>query len=223
MKRLFAALLCLALTLALFAGCTRNQIRPRSVEKPDKTEEKTEEKTTEPVSAATETSEPDRKMSADEIYETCLPSVVRLEIALGGSGSLGSGFFVDEKGTVVTNYHVIDGGKDGKIVCSDGRQFKIRKVLGYSEEMDIAVLETEAKDTRPLALETETVKNGSSVFVIGAPQGFSWSISDGIVSNNNQTATHPNGRTSNNIQYTAPISPGNSEAVCCTSTQSPLR
>ena len=60
------------------------------------------------------------------------------------ASSLGSGFIIDTKGTVVTNNHVISGADDILVRVGD-KEFKA-KVIGADPYMDIAVLKMETKD-----------------------------------------------------------------------------
>ena len=56
--------------------------------------------------------------------------------------STGTGFFYDNKGTVVTNYHVIEGCASAEITLANGNSYKVDKVLGYNKNRYIAILST---------------------------------------------------------------------------------
>ena len=100
----------------------------------------------------------------------------------------GTGFFIDDEGTLVTNYHVIEDGTAGAIQLSDGTQAAIDNVLGYDEDLDIAVLETTATNTTPVEIgNSSLVEVGDTVYAIGYPAadtiGFSSStFTTGMVS-----------------------------------------
>jgi putative serine protease PepD len=64
----------------------------------------------------------------------------------------------------------------------------------------------------PLALgDSNTVKVGDAVFVIGDPFGLGGTLTTGVISGLDRRITSPNGRTiSNALQTDAPVNPGNS-------------
>ena len=144
-------------------------------------------------------------MSAEDIYSYVSPSVVEITGESFEGISTGTGFFYDDKGTVITNYHVIENCQTAEITLSDGDSYKVKKVLGYDSDIDIAILSTACKESTPLSFRTTTVKTGETVYAIGSSLGLTSSLSDGIVSAVNRKI---NGNTY--IQTTAPVSHGNS-------------
>ena len=56
---------------------------------------------------------------------------------------VGSGFVVDRDGTIVTNYHVVDGAEKISVRMSDGKNFDA-EVLGKDQKTDIAVIKIRA-------------------------------------------------------------------------------
>jgi serine protease Do len=101
----------------------------------------------------------------------------------GGGVSVGSGFLVDRRGSIVTNEHVIRGATDLRVRLYDGREFSAC-VLGTDDLADVALLKIEAKDAPPaLPLgDSDKVRVGEAVVAIGSPFGFSHSVTAGIVS-----------------------------------------
>lgn len=145
------------------------------------------------------------ELSATELYLTCAASVVEIRTEAEGGGSTGSGFFCDEKGTVVTNYHVIENYAKAKVYTLTGEEYEVKSVKGYDIKKDIAVLETECKNAIPLQFRTTGVITGEKVYTIGSSLGMTSTLSEGIVS----CALRQMGEQLY-IQTTAPISPGNS-------------
>lgn len=146
-----------------------------------------------------------KELNAEEIYELVSPSVVEITGETSVGTSTGTGFFYDNKGTVITNYHVIEKCTTVSITLSDGNTYNVNKVLGYSATKDIAILSTTCNNSIPLEIRTDIVKTGETVYAIGSSLGLSGSLSDGIVSSAEREI---DGQTF--IQTTAPISHGNS-------------
>ncbi|MBQ3275567.1 MAG: trypsin-like peptidase domain-containing protein [Oscillospiraceae bacterium] len=123
----------------------------------------------------------------------------------GGSGT-GSGFFIDDQGTIVTNFHVIDLAEDITVEVSGGASYPVKKIADFSNTHDLAILKIDMKDTPYLEISEESVRTGEKVFAVGSSLGtLTGSFSDGIVS-----STSRDYGMVDCIQMTTPISPGNS-------------
>ncbi|MEG2857224.1 MAG: trypsin-like peptidase domain-containing protein, partial [Clostridia bacterium] len=129
--------------------------------------------------------------------------------AKGNAQSLGSGFVIANDGTIVTNYHVIEGASQLVIQMADGKQYPITQVSKYDAKRDIAILRADAiKGHAWLSLgDSSKVVVGQSVVAIGSPLGLQNTVSDGIVSSLRQS-DRVQGAT--DIQTTTPISNGSS-------------
>lgn len=126
-------------------------------------------------------------------------------------GSVGSGVIVRADGVVVTNYHVINGMQQIKVVLNDRREFEARIILA-DERSDIAVLQLEGVNERLPTLEIddrEEQEVGDLVLAIGNPFGVGQTVTNGIISALNRTETGISDSGSF-IQTDAAINPGNS-------------
>src|ERR687890_352501 len=101
---------------------------------------------------------------------------------------LGSGFIYDNKGHIITNYHVVAGsrGENLQITFLDGTTYHA-KVVGGDPFSDLAVLQTAenvpSDKLSPLPIgNSTTLRVGERVVAIGNPFGLSGSMTDGIVS-----------------------------------------
>ncbi len=125
-------------------------------------------------------------------------------------GSLGSGFFIDAEGHIVTNNHVIGEGEDIEITVTlpDGREYDAN-LLGRDEELDIALLKAVTTDNITFVPfgNSENMRVGDWVMAIGNPFGLGGTVTAGIVSGRNRDVGGP---LSNFIQTDASINRGNS-------------
>jgi len=124
--------------------------------------------------------------------------------------SLGSGVIVDGRGLVVTNYHVIEGADEIKVVLHDRREFAA-KVVGTDERTDIAVLKLNTNDEILPFLhlsDSDLVEVGDLVLAIGNPFGVGQTVTSGIVSAIARQSNYS--EFTSFIQTDAAINPGNS-------------
>ncbi|MGN2392813.1 S1C family serine protease [Pelomicrobium sp. G1] len=126
----------------------------------------------------------------------------------------GSGFIWDEKGHVVTNYHVIAGASEARVRLSDGRDYGAA-LVGASPAHDLAVLRIGVGPNRPPPVPLGTshdLKVGQKVFAIGNPFGLDWTLTTGIVSALDRSLPAEDGQSliEHLIQTDAAINPGNS-------------
>lgn len=111
------------------------------------------------------------------------PSVVVIQVTCDKSSSIGSGFPLDDQGTIVTNYHVIEGATSVKIKFGE-KTADVQGFLVYSPGKDIAILKANLGAARvaPLKLAGNPPVKGETVLTFGAPLGFDSTVSNGIIS-----------------------------------------
>ena len=124
------------------------------------------------------------------------------------ASSLGSGFIIDSKGTVVTNNHVISGADDILVRVGD-KEYKAT-VVGADPYMDIAVLKMQTKDKfTPVSFgDSDKARVGDWAVAIGNPFGLGGSVTAGIISARNRDINLT--RYDDFIQTDASINQGNS-------------
>jgi len=127
---------------------------------------------------------------------------------------IGSGFIFNESGTVLTNYNVIKGASEVKVIFHNGKEVSA-KVVNYKEDADLAVLKITEKVEMPGVLEfgdSDALEVGEQVVAIGNPLGkeFSGSVTTGIISALNREMKFEDGKTLKLIQTDTAINPGNS-------------
>lgn len=124
--------------------------------------------------------------------------------------SLGSGFIIDSKGYIVTNYHVVLDAEDitvtvpGKIK----KDYKA-KIIGRDAKTDLALLKIEAKEELPFLKfgDSGKIKVGDWIIAIGNPFGLDGTVTAGIIS---AKARFIPGQFDDFIQTDASINRGNS-------------
>jgi serine protease Do len=121
----------------------------------------------------------------------------------------GSGFVIDASGTIVTNFHVVDGADRVEVVFNDGTKLAA-EVVGKDKEIDIAVLKVKpVAPLKPVSFgDPEKLRVGEWVLALGNPFGIGLSATSGIVSGRNRDMR--TGKYDNFIQTDASINKGNS-------------
>lgn len=128
-------------------------------------------------------------------------------------GSTGSGSIIDERGYVLTNYHVVENADRVFVTLAGGERLEGR-VIGTDAENDLAIIQFD-----PGARQLETIPMGSSddlkvgqkVLAIGNPFGLDRTLTTGIVSGLGRPLRARNDLVIRDmIQTDASINPGNS-------------
>jgi putative serine protease PepD len=168
-----------------------------------------------PSSATAAPSNEDGPVTVADVVREALPSVVSVSVDAGFESGSGSGFVLTED-HLVTNNHVIEAAlaSEGRIeiIRSDGSRAPA-EVVGRNVSYDVAVLRVDVDGLVPLLPQTEDVVVGDSVIVIGAPLGYDFTVTTGIVSAVDRPVTVGEAEDASYIsaiQTDAPINPGNS-------------
>ena len=124
------------------------------------------------------------------------------------ASSLGSGFIIEDNGTVITNNHVIANAEDILIRVGD-KEYKA-KVIGADPYMDLAVLKmTTNEKFKPVSFgDSNKARVGDWVVAIGNPFGLGGTVTSGIISARNRQIGLT--RYEDFIQTDASINQGNS-------------
>ena len=130
----------------------------------------------------------------------------------GGGESSGSGVIISTEGYILTNYHVIEGANDVRVVLADGSE-RAADVINYDELDDLAVLKAEGEmpAVAPLG-NSDQLKPGETVIAIGSPLGtFKNTVTVGVISGTGRMIDTGNGyQMEDLIQTDAAINQGNS-------------
>jgi S1-C subfamily serine protease len=158
---------------------------------------------------------------AAKVYDAVKGSIVRVRTNGGGREadedplrSLGTGVVIVDRGTILTNLHVVAGASRIRVMFAGGLESEA-KLVGQHPENDLAVLQAEtvpddlaAAVMRPRA----DLRPGETVVAVGFPFGIGPSVSAGVVSGLQREYRSQSGHSvlSNLIQFDAAVNPGSS-------------
>ena len=145
-----------------------------------------------------------------DVIELAEKSVVRIEVTMAEGKATGSGFVVDNVGTLVTNCHVLAGATSAVAFFPDGRQANIIGTKHIEEAKDIVVAVIDDITAPAISLAVALPRKGERVTALGAPHGLSFTATTGIISAIRAGTELDSDRQGMWIQVDAAISPGNS-------------
>lgn len=146
------------------------------------------------------------------LAEEATRAVVLIDVRTSTDSRQGSGFLVDTDGLILTNYHVIRGARSARVKLASGDVYEKVSILAEDARRDIAVLRVAGFDLPTLPLgNSDSVKIGQPIVMIGSPLGLENTVSTGIVSGRRQ---EPEGFQL--LQMTAPASQGSSGGAVLT-------
>ena len=167
------------------------------------------------------------------VTEKVFPAVVRLDVAAETyregkrdvSRGIGSGVIIDDKGRILTNYHVA--GRAVEIYITLANKERVPATLiGDDHWTDLAIVQLDMETVKKRGITfkyaalgtSEGLVPGQDVMAIGTPFGLARTLTLGVVSNNDRTfypdrmdiQGYETGDFANWIQMDTPINPGNS-------------
>ena len=139
-------------------------------------------------------------------FTAIIDDVIQSVVSVGTNKGLGSGAVIDNRGFIVTNYHVVDDASIIRVLTYDENVYDAA-LIGYNDVADVAVLKVDASLPDLGFGDSDDVQVGEKVIALGNPAGLSFSVTEGIIS-----AVHRKGPNDLPIylQTDVPINPGNS-------------
>jgi putative serine protease PepD len=156
-----------------------------------------------------------------DIYRAVSPAVVNITSTtiqydfffnVFPSQGSGSGFLIDDKGHIVTNYHVISGARAVEVTLADDSKHPAT-LVGFDQLSDLAVIQIDARKPLPYVRmgSSDSLQVGQKVLAIGNPFGLGGTLTTGIISSMGRNIRDDNGNVLEEvIQTDAAINPGNS-------------
>lgn len=122
---------------------------------------------------------------------------------------LGSGFFIDAEGHIVTNNHVIDGADEMVVTLKDGRKLNA-ELIGVDSRTDLALIKVEGDGPFPYVRfgDSDVAEVGDWIVAVGNPFGLDHTVTTGIISARGRSIGA--GPYDDFLQIDAPINKGNS-------------
>lgn len=187
------------------AASQNNEIEETADKKVTNTKEK------DPPEPVAEPSKAELKSEQKKHLTEIIASAQDTVYTIFASSTQGSGFLYDTEGHVVTNAHVVEGELDVYVKTIDEEEYP-GKVIGYSAETDIAVIEVpNLANQQPNQLDIENeAAVGEEVIALGSPLGLENTATMGFVTGKNRDFTIDIYTYDNLYQMSAPISPGSS-------------
>src|SRR2546421_2440234 len=96
----------------------------------------------------------------------------------------GSGFLIDPRGYILTNFHVVEGAQSIEVVLGDQSRYPA-KFIGADQRNDVALVKIDPKGKHLAALslgDSTSLQVGQKVLAIGNPFGFQSTLTTGVVS-----------------------------------------
>jgi len=145
-------------------------------------------------------------LTPEKLYQKVLPSVMKLEVeSQSGEKFIGSAVLALADDVALTAWHVVADARSVWAVFADGQRVNVIGCVDKDDGRDLALLKLEKRlPHRQAALGRELQSVAARAYVIGAPKGYDFSISDGLVSQIRSVQGF--------LQYqlSCPLSPGNS-------------
>jgi len=141
-----------------------------------------------------------------KLYRKILPAVMTLEVEnQTGHHFVGSAVLTLADDTAVTAWHVVSDARSVRAIFEDGTRVDISGWVDRDPERDLALIKLEKPMPGRRALLSRGLESvAARAYVVGAPKGYGFSISDGLVSQVRQMDGFAQ------YQISCPISPGNS-------------
>lgn len=141
----------------------------------------------------------------EAIYKQAVQSTMTLTVRTKSKESrIGTAFMGVKDNLAVTAWHVVRDAEQVMAKFSDGEEFDVSGLVDKDEKRDVAIIRVKVFGRPPMPFATQTPAVGAKAYVIGAPKGLEFSLSDGLVSQVRQLEGYKN------IQFTCAASPGNS-------------
>ncbi len=149
---------------------------------------------------------PEEGLAPADIYKKNVNAVVSISTSVAS----GTGFILSEDGYVVSNFHVVDGGNDIRVILFDGESYPA-ELIGYDDSNDVSLLKVEAEGLPCVTVgDSDLLAVGDRVVAIGNALGeLTATLTVGYISGKDRVVS-TDGTAINMLQTDAAINSGNS-------------
>jgi serine protease Do len=154
--------------------------------------------------------EPQVSAQARSIFDHNRDSVAQIRVLLGRSDShtaTGTGFLIGAGGAMLTNYHVVaDKALEPQtyrleLVLPNGRRSALR-ILALDVVHDLAVVQGDVGDAKPLSFVESQLSKGDKVFSLGYPLGQGLTVTEGTYNGRSEEQYYEH------FHFTGALNPG---------------
>lgn len=146
-----------------------------------------------------------QQTAPETLYKNVVPSVITLRVEKkDGSSVVGSAFLITNSGIAGTAWHVVSGATHVAARFADGEQFEVSGLIDKDEKRDLALIRVKTFGRQEASVNPNEPQVGSKAYIIGAPLGLEFSITEGLVSQIQEISG------TRQYQFSSPASPGNS-------------
>ncbi len=125
------------------------------------------------------------KLDGKDIFQRYNTAVFMVHTSDGHNYYQGSGFFIDNNGLAVSNYHVFEGttlGREQIKLPGSNNVYKVSEVIQRSAEKDFILFRVNISNTNYVPVAKSKPSIGEKLYAIGSPRGFENTFSSGEVS-----------------------------------------
>ena len=125
------------------------------------------------------------KLEGSQIFDRYGSAVFMVFTSDGSNMFQGSGFFINNDGLAVSNYHVFKGtgiGMEQIKLVGDDTAYKVAEIITKKEDSDFILFRVDCENTNYIPIASDKPKIGEKVYAIGSPRGLENTFSSGEVS-----------------------------------------
>jgi S1-C subfamily serine protease len=126
------------------------------------------------------------KANINEDFSGIIEESIKSVLTIRTLSKQGTGFIINDQGYIVTNEHILanDQGELSNLIqiITEDNKIYMGEFIGSIKEIDLALLKINANYPKLELEEMSNIKAGDKVIAIGNPEGFQFSVTDGIIS-----------------------------------------
>lgn len=182
MRRIFIILLCVAMMCSCAHKSGHNKKNTNSITSSVSTQKSNDASRNLKVEISNSRGD---KLDGTTIFSKYNSAVFMVFTSDGGNVYQGSGFFINDNGLAVSNYHVFQGtsiGAEQIKLVGDDTAYKLVEIIIRDKENDFILFRVNCTNTNYIPIAQSKPQVGEKVYAIGSPRGLENTFSSGEVS-----------------------------------------